>query len=110
MKKRKFHRDVGHHWNSTYLILKYCVGYHNILLDYVNSKIGEIKITSDWEKCFSFLKFLKVFYETTNMCYVVYIPTSCITLKCICNMRDVFQQYREYPLFSEMYVQMEKKN
>ena len=108
MKKRKFHRDVGHHWNSTYLILKYCVGYHNILLDYVNSKIGKIIIISnDWEKGFSFLKFLKVFYDTTNMCSAVYTPRSCITLRCICNMRDVFQQYREYPIFSELCVQME---
>ena len=44
------------------------------------------------------------------MCSTVYTPTSCITLRYICNMSDEFQQYREYPLFSEMYVQMEKKN
>ena len=62
MKKRKFHCDIGHHWNSTYLMLKSCVGYHNILLDYVNSKIGEIIVTSDdWENSFAFLKLFKVF-------------------------------------------------
>ena len=47
LKKRKFHRDVIHRWNSTYLMLKSYVGYHNILLDYVNSKKCEIKITLD---------------------------------------------------------------
>ena len=89
-------------------MLKSYVGYHNILFDYVNSKIGEIIITSnDWEKGFSFLKFLKVFYDITNMCSTVYIPTSYITLRCICNMSAVFQQYREYPLSSEICVQME---
>ena len=72
-------------------MLKSYVGYHNILLDYVNSKTYEIIVTSDdWEKDFAFLKFLKVFYDTTNMCFVVYTPTSCITLKCICNISDVF--------------------
>ena len=40
------------------------------------------------------------------MCFVVYTPTSCITLKCICNVSDVFRQYREHPLFSEICVQM----
>ena len=55
LKKRKFHHDVVHRWNSTYLMLKSCVGYHNVLSDYVNSKTGEIKITSDhWVKGFSF--------------------------------------------------------
>ena len=42
------------------------------------------------------------------MCYAVYTPTS-ITLRCFCNMSDVFQQYREHPIFSEICVEMEKK-
>ena len=41
------------------------------------------------------------------MCFVVYTPTSCITLRCICNMSDMFRQYREHPLFSEICVQMD---
>ena len=58
LKKRKFHHDIGHRWNSTYLMLESCVGCHNILSDYVNSKTGEIIVTSnDWEKSFAFLKF-----------------------------------------------------
>ena len=44
LKKRKFHRDVHHCWNSTYVMLKSCVGYDNLLLDYANGKLGEIKI------------------------------------------------------------------
>ena len=91
-------------------MLESCVGYHNILSNYVNSKTGEIIVTSDdWEKGFAFLKFLKVFYDITNMCSTVYIPTSYITLRCICNISDVFRQYKEHPLFSEICVQMEKK-
>ena len=82
-------------------MLKSCVRYHNILLDYVNSKIGEIIVTSDdWENSFAFLKLFKVFYDTTNICSVVYTPTSYIALRCICNMSDVFRQYRKNPLFS----------
>ena len=46
LKKRKFHHDVHHRWSSTYLMLKSCVGYDNLLSYYVNGKIGEIKITS----------------------------------------------------------------
>ena len=88
-------------------MLKSCVRYHNILLDYVNSKIGQIIITSDdWVKGFVFFKFLKVFYDTTNMCSAIYTPTSCIELRCICNMSDVFEQYREHHIFSEICVQM----
>ena len=41
------------------------------------------------------------------MCSVVYTPTSCITLRCICNISDVFRQYREHPLFTEICVQMD---
>ena len=56
LKKRKFHYDVRHRRNSTYLMLKCCAGYDNLLSDYVNGKLGEIKITSyDWEKGFAFL-------------------------------------------------------
>ena len=43
------------------------------------------------------------------MCSTVYTQTSCITLRCICNISDVFRQYKEHPLFSEICVQMEKK-
>ena len=72
-------------------MLKSCEWYHNILLNYVNSKTDEIIITSDdWVKGFVFFKFLKVFYDTTNMCSAIYTPTSCITLRCICNIIDVF--------------------
>ena len=76
LKKRKFHRDVRHRWNSSYLMLKSCVGYDNLLSDYVNGKLGEIKITSyDWEKGFAFLNFLKVFYDSTNLCSAVYVDS-----------------------------------
>ena len=53
-------------------MLKSCVGYHNIGSYYVNNKIGEIIITLDnWEKGFYFLKFMKVFYNTTIVCFFV---------------------------------------
>ena len=55
-------------------MLKSCVGYDNLLSDYVNGKLGEIKITSyDWVKGFAFLKFLKVFNDFTNLCSALYI-------------------------------------
>ena len=58
LKKRKFCCDIGHCWNSTYIMLEYCLGYHNIPSDYDNSKTSEIIVTSnDWEKSFAFLKF-----------------------------------------------------
>ena len=40
-------------------------------------------------------------------CVILYTPTSCIELRCICNMSDMFRQYREHPLFSEICVQMD---
>ena len=81
-------------------MLKFCVGYDNLLSYYVNGKLGEIKITSyDWKKGFAFLKFLKVFYDSINLCSVVYVPTSCIALMCICNIGTVFKQYRDEPFF-----------
>ena len=74
LKKRKFHRDVRYRWNSTYLMLKFCVGYDNLLSDYVNGKLGEIKITSyDWEKGFAFLKSLKIFYDSTYVLLYIYL-------------------------------------
>ena len=110
LKKRKFHRDVRHRWNSTYLMLKSCVGYDNLLSDYFNGKLGEIKMTSyDWEKGFAFLKFLKVFYDSTNLCSVVYISTSCISLRCICNISTMLKQYRDEPFFVEICEKREIK-
>ena len=38
------------------------------------------------------------------MCSIVYTPTSCIILRCICNMSDVFQKYKNYALFLVKYV------
>ena len=91
-------------------MLKSCVGYDNLLSDYVNGKLGEIKITSyDWVKGFPFLNFLKVFYDSTNLCSVVYVPTSCIALRCICNISTVFKQYRDGPFFVEICGKMEIK-
>ena len=47
LKKRKSRHDIDHRCNSTYLMLKSCEWYHDILLNYVNSKTNEIIITSD---------------------------------------------------------------
>ena len=110
LKKRKFYHDIRHRWNSTYLMLKSCVGYDDLLSDYFNGKLGEIKMTSyDWEKSFAFLKFLKVFYDSTNLCSVVYISTSCTTLRCICNISTMFKQYRDEPFFVDICEKMEIK-
>ena len=100
LKPKKFHRDVPHRWNSTYLMLKSCQTYENVISDFVNTKIGEIKISSnDWEIGLQFVHFLKVFYEATNMCSTVYTPTSCIALRYICNISDLFKKYRDNLLF-----------
>ena len=73
--------------NFHYLDVENHVRYKNILSNYVNSKVDEIKITmDDWNKDLAFLNFLKVFYDTTTMCYFVYIPTSCISLRYIYNI------------------------
>ena len=100
LKPEKFHRDVPHRWNSTYLMLKSCQTYENVISYFVNNKIGEIKISSnDWEIGLQFVHFLKVFYEATNMCSVVYTPTSCIALRYICNISDLFKKYRDNLFF-----------
>ena len=89
-------------------MLKSFVGYDNLLSYYDNSKLGDRKINSyDWEKGFYFLKYLKVFYDSTNLCSVVYIPTFCITLRCIFNISTMFKQYRDEPFFVEICEKME---
>ena len=62
LKPKKFHRDVPHRWNSTYLMLKSYQIYENVISNFVNTKIGEIKISSnDWDIGLQFLNFLKDF-------------------------------------------------
>ena len=111
LKPKKFHRDVPHRWNSTYLMLKSCQTYEYVISDFVNTKIGEIKISSnDWEIGLQFVHFIKVFYEATNMCSAVYTPTSCIALRYICNISDLFKKYRDNLFFfSEICEKMETK-
>ena len=60
-------------------------------------------------KVLLFLNFLKVFYDSTNLCSAVYVPTSCIALRCICNISTVFKQYRDEPFFVEICEKMEIK-
>ena len=49
LEDKKILCDVPHRWDSTYLMLKSCKGYENVISNVVNNKIGEIKITSnDW--------------------------------------------------------------
>ena len=92
-------------------MLKSCKTYENVISYFVNTKIGEIKIRStDWEIGLQFLHFLKVFYEATNMCSAVYTPTSCIALRYICNISDLFKKYRDNLFFfSEICGKMETK-
>ena len=81
-------------------MLKSCQTYENVISYFVNNKIGEIKISSnDWEIGLQFVHFLKVFYEATNMCSAVYTPTSCIALRYICNISDLFKKYRDNHFF-----------
>ena len=43
------------------------------------------------------------------MCYVVYTPTSCIALRCIYNISDLFKKYRDHFFFLEICEKMEIK-
>ena len=78
-------------------MLKSCQTYVNVISNFVNIKIGEIKISSnDWEIG---LQFLMGFYEATDMCFSMYTTTSCITLICFCNISDLFKTYGGHLFF-----------
>ena len=52
---------------------------------------------------------MKVFYDSINLCSVVYVPTSCIALRSICNISTVFKQYRDEQFFVEICKKMKIK-
>ena len=92
-------------------MLKSCETYENVISDFVYTKIGEIKISSnDWKIGLQFVHFLKVFYKAIDMCSAIYTPTSCIALRYICNISNLLKKYRDNPFFFLKYLKRWKHN
>ena len=110
MRRRKFVDDVPNRWNSTFLMLKSCVGYTNAINAFVNSKQNQFYITdSDWEKAFKVMKFLKPFYKATKVSSGVYYPTSNLVLLQLVEIAEQFSSFRDDPFFFQIIYSMEEK-
>lgn len=69
---RKFVTDVGHRWNSTYLLLKSFDGYEALINEFYNfihtrNESNFILTNTDSKLTFKVKRFLKFFYDFTNI-------------------------------------------
>ena len=114
MTAKTFVSDVGHRWNSTYLLLKSCEGFENLITDFYNNRHvrsdddGMLN-ESDWILALKVKRFLTSFYETTKILSGVYYPTSCMVLERLYIIARTFHKYKNDPTFSEILIAMELK-
>ncbi|KAI8538481.1 hypothetical protein RHMOL_Rhmol09G0107100 [Rhododendron molle] len=105
--------NVQNRWNSTYLMLKSCRKYSDVISAYVNQRYRPYRaspLTQDhWKIGFEFMKFLKVFYVATVGCSGVRYPTSCIVLHLLVNISVNFRKHMEHPNFAHACLDMEAK-
>ncbi|KAI8534491.1 hypothetical protein RHMOL_Rhmol10G0094100 [Rhododendron molle] len=113
LKPKNMNSDVQNRWNSTYLMLKSCRKYSDVISAYVNQRYRPYRaspLTQDhWKIGFEFMKFLKVFYVATVGCSGVRYPTSCIVLHHLFNISVNFCKHREHPNFAHACLDMEAK-
>ncbi|KAM1228654.1 hypothetical protein ACFX2J_007725 [Malus domestica] len=111
LKRRKFKPDSRSHWNTTYLMLRSLVDYKDAIYDFYNNKPDTgCLIEKDWELCFVFMEFLKVFYEAaTTLSSNVYSRSSCFILKHFCFISSTFSEHRDHSGFKPVYEIMESK-
>lgn len=48
MNSKKFVIDVGHRWNSTYVLLKSCKGYEALITEFYNYKLTRDDDNLSW--------------------------------------------------------------
>ncbi|KAI8574511.1 hypothetical protein RHMOL_Rhmol01G0360200 [Rhododendron molle] len=113
LKPKNMNADVQNRWNLTYLMLKSCRKYSDVISAYVNQRYRpylDSPLTQDhWKIGFEFMKFLKVFYVATLCCSGVRYPTSCIVLHHLFNISVNFRKHREHPNFVHACLDMEAK-
>ena len=111
---KTFITDVGHRWNSTYLLLKSCEGFEPFITEFYNSRHirdddDDILNESDWNTVFKIKKFLKSFYTSTNILSGVYYPTSCMVLERLYITARAFNRYQNDPDLHAVIYAMELK-
>ena len=108
-KCRRFSLDTVHRWNTTYLMLQSTNQFKNIISLYVQQNQLNMIFPDDWEVCRSICNFLEVFYIATKECSGVYYPTIQLIISHIYNIAQIFQEYRDNPIFTNACVVMEIK-
>ena len=111
---KTFITDVGHRWNSTYLLLKSCEGFEPFITEFYNNRHirdddDDILNESDWNTVFKIKKFLESFYTSTNILSGVYYPTSCMVLERLYITARAFNRYQNDPDFHAVIYAMELK-
>lgn len=107
---RRFVKDVPYKWNSTYLILKYCIRFKDVITYYCNVNPDfDYQTTENWLIPISIYEFLELFYNATCILSGVYYPTSPLVLTKIINMSHLFFIYRTVPDFDYVVSKMERK-
>ena len=111
---KTFITDVGHRWNSTYLLLKSCEGFEPFITEFYNNRHirdddDDILNESDWNTVFKIKKFLESFYTSTNILSGVYYPTSCMVLERLYITARAFNRYQNDPDLHAVIYAMELK-
>ena len=107
---KRFSKDVGTRWNSTYILLCECIQYKQVLTSFVSQNVTHLYFNeANWDVCQKIAMFLKCFSDATKRFSHVYIPSGNVFVLEACNIMFGLSEGAQIPGISESVMSMRHK-
>jgi hypothetical protein len=107
---KRFPKDVGHRWNSTYTLLCASLEYKNVLCSFARDNIPNSNVLPQtWDFCAKIVEILKFFNDATYTFSYVYKSTSNLFLVESVNVACAFNEGLKIIQIYEGIIQMKMK-